>query len=88
MATPEQVKPPGNNTVGLKEHDLPSEQPEAMHRNVQIGYSEEIVGFAPFHRAHKCQSRAGRWRSRHTYVGGQCIFCDCLARGDWFLTWR
>ena len=85
VADPGPLKP-GNNTVGAKDFDLTSMQPDAVHRNVTIGYSDDIVGFAPFYRTHKCQSRAGRWRSRHSFdADGVCCWCDQLARGD---MWR
>lgn len=68
----------GNPTVGAHECDMPSQEPVGMHRTADIGYSEVIVGFAPHRGAWTCQSRAGRWRALHSFLGGICCFCDCL----------
>jgi hypothetical protein len=40
--------------------------------------SEDATGeFAPFHGMRVCQSRSGRWRSRHFFDSdGRCLFCD------------
>lgn len=35
-------------------------------------------GFAPFHGAHVCQSRAGFWRDHHDFNpdDGRCLYCN------------
>lgn len=55
---------------------LESGRPTRRDR-LPIPRSDSIVGFAPVKfREMVCQSRAGRWRPAHDFVGGSCIFCD------------
>lgn len=51
-------------------------RPGVTARHDGIPRGTEVGDFAPYRGRKKCQSRAGRWRPKHEYVRGVCIYCN------------
>lgn len=52
---------------------------------LKLDPSSPRARFAPYRGRRTCRSRAGRWRPRHEFVGGACLFCDAAPPLAWRL---